>query len=373
MRRPAPIRRSHAAPRLRTALALFGAAFLLMVVLDAAMVSAFAQQTGPFGVPRTAAPPPDGLTGWIMAKQAQYYRSLSSTIRAAKTDGSALLVLFALSFGYGVFHAAGPGHGKAVISSYLIANDEAWRRGIVLSFASALLQALVAVAVVGVAAILLNATASAMKRIVDVIEVASYALIAALGAWLLWTKGRGLVAALRASRAKPRAIGAAATHDHAYHHDHAHEHADHGHAHGHAHHHDYAHVHDAHCGHSHGPDPKDLAGPGGWRRGLSAIVAVGARPCSGAILILVFTLAQGIFWAGIAATFIMALGTAITVAAMATLAVSAKALAVRYANANSAYGAVALRGIEVAAALFVLAFGVLLLMGYMASERLMGV
>ena len=84
-------------------------------------------------------------------------------------------------------------------------------------------------------------------------------------------------------------------------------------------------------GHAHGPEPQELAGPGGWRRGLSAIVAVGLRPCSGAILVLVFALAQGLFWAGIASTFVMGLGTAITVAAIATLAVAAKAVAKRFA------------------------------------------
>ena len=77
-------------------------------------------------------------------------------------------------------------------------------------------------------------------------------------------------------------------------------------------------------GHAHGPEPDELAGPGGWRRGLSAIVAVGLRPCSGAIIVLVFALAQGLFWAGIASTFVMGLGTAITVAAIAVLAVGAK-------------------------------------------------
>ena len=61
--------------------------------------------------------------------------------------------LLGVSFLYGIFHAAGPGHGKAVISSYLVANEETWRRGIVLSFASALLQAFVAVALVGIAAV----------------------------------------------------------------------------------------------------------------------------------------------------------------------------------------------------------------------------
>ena len=89
------------------------------------------------------------------------------------------------------------------------------------------------------------------------------------------------------------------------------------------------HVHDEHCGHSHGPTPSELAGPGGWRRGFGAIFAVGIRPCSGAILVLVFALAQGLFWAGIAATFVMGLGTAITVAAIAVIAVSAKDLAQR--------------------------------------------
>ena len=103
--------------------------------------------------------PPDGIVGWLLAKQAEFYRMLSGTIRSAKTDGSAVWLLMGISFAYGIFHAAGPGHGKAVISSYLVANEETWKRGVTLSFASALLQALVAVAVVGIAAALLGATA----------------------------------------------------------------------------------------------------------------------------------------------------------------------------------------------------------------------
>jgi len=113
-----------------------------------------------------------------------------------------------------------------------------------------------------------------------------------------------------------------------------------------------------------------LAGPGGWRRGLSAIVAVGLRPCSGAIIVLVFALAQGLFWAGVASTFVMGLGTAITVATIATLAVGAKTLAKRIAAARAGYGVVIVRGVEVGAAFVVVLFGVLLLTGMMASERL---
>ena len=104
----------------------------------------------PFGGPRPPAEPQvGGIVGWILAKQSEFYREMSATIRAAKSDGSAVWTLLAISFAYGIFHAAGPGHGKAVISSYLVANEETARRGIVLSFASAMLQALVAVALVG--------------------------------------------------------------------------------------------------------------------------------------------------------------------------------------------------------------------------------
>ena len=153
---------------------------LLLIVVEAAIAQ-------PFGLNR-GAPPSEvgGFAGWILAKQAEFYRMLSGLIRAAKADGSAAYTLLGISFLYGVFHAAGPGHGKAVISSYLVANNETWRRGIALSFASAILQAFTAIAVVGVAAALLGATAKAMGDTVRVIEIVSYTLILLIGLRLLW-------------------------------------------------------------------------------------------------------------------------------------------------------------------------------------------
>jgi nickel/cobalt exporter len=373
------------AERTVIALMLFAAAssFLLAAgVFDVAFA-----QGAPFGAPRNApTPPTDGIIGWMFAKQAEFYRDMSRIIRAAKTDGSAVWTLLGVSFVYGIFHAAGPGHGKAVISSYLVANEETWRRGIVLSFASALLQAFVAVTVVGIAAVLLNATAGQMCSAERVIELASYALIALVGARLIWVKGKGFLREVRSLGRPLHAVGAAVTpphdhkphdhdhHDHAHHdhdhdrgHDH-HDHAHHGHDHGH-HHHDHDHDHGSAWGHAHGPEPEELAGPGGWQRGFSAIVAVGLRPCSGAIIVLVFALAQGLFWAGVAATFVMGLGTAITVAFIATLAVGFRSAAKQIAGSRSGYGMLALRGIEVGAAVVVLAFGSLLLAGYMVAER----
>jgi ABC-type nickel/cobalt efflux system permease component RcnA len=370
----------------RTALALILFAAATAFLLAAGALDVVFAQGAPFGAPRTApAPPSDGIIGWMFAKQAEFYRDMSRIIRAAKTDGSAVWTLLGVSFVYGIFHAAGPGHGKAVISSYLVANEETWRRGIVLSFASALLQAFVAVAIVGVAAVLLNATAGQMCNAERVIELASYALIALVGARLIWVKGKGFLREARSLSRPLHAVGAAVTppHDHKHHdhhHDHGHghhghdhhdhAHHDHGHhGHDHDHHHDHDHDHDSAWGHAHGPEPEELAGPGGWQRGLSAIVAVGLRPCSGAIIVLVFALAQGLFWAGVAATFVMGLGTAITVAAIATLAVGFRSAAKQIAVSRSGYGMLVLRGIEVGAAVVVLAFGALLLAGYMVAER----
>ncbi|MCG6205412.1 nickel/cobalt transporter [Rhodopseudomonas sp. HC1] len=372
-------------------LALLGLALLAAGVLaDAALHSALAQN--PFGAPKAAAEPQaGGIIGWLLAQQSAFYKQMSATIRAAKADGTAVWTLLGISFAYGIFHAAGPGHGKAVISSYMIANEETARRGIVLSFVSAMLQALVAVLIVGICAWLLNATAKTMCSAERVIEIASYGLIAAFGLRLVWSKGGGFFRALQGASRRPglaltpapAMAHAGHAHDHA-HHDHAHDqghshalqaHAGHDHHHGHDHahhdhHHDHAHGESCdHCGHSHGPEPAELAGPGGWRRGLGAVLTVGIRPCSGAILVLVFALAQGLFWAGVAATFMMGLGTAITVATIASIAVSAKGLARRLSAGQAGGGALLMRGIEFGAAGLVLLFGIGLLLGYVAAER----
>src|ERR1700726_4869522 len=208
------------------------------------LMHGLAAQT-PFGGPHPAAEPQaGGIVGWILARQSEFYREISGSIRAAKSDGSAVWALLAISFAYGIFHAAGPGHGKTVISSYLVANQETARRGIVLSFASALMQSLVAVVIVAICAWLLNATAKTMCGAERIIEIASYALIAAFGARLVWTKGGGFLRALQAQQLVPAmALAAAVPHDHAVQ--------------GHDHHHDEHpnfHAHVARRGHEHGHD-----------------------------------------------------------------------------------------------------------------------
>jgi nickel/cobalt transporter (NicO) family protein len=367
------------------------AALALVVALTVDDRTAWAQ-LGTFGGPRPVAI--GGISGWVLATQAMFYQELAGMIRAARDNGSAFWGLMGISFVYGIFHAAGPGHGKAVISSYLFANEETWRRGIALSLASAVMQSLTAITIVGVAALLLGATAKLMSDTVNLTETVSYILIVLLGARLLWVKGFGFFGALhdlKAERAghtigEPRAH-ANCSHPHDARCNLRHEPAraedpapvrlpgtaaantsEHFHCHGDHRQHEELEV--LPWGHAHGPEPEQLAGPGGWRRGLSAVVAVGLRPCSGAIIVLVFALAQGLFWAGIASTFVMGLGTAITVGAVATLAVGAKGLAKSISQKPIGGGGVLMRGIEFGAAGCVLAFGILLLTGYMASERM---
>jgi nickel/cobalt transporter (NicO) family protein len=355
---------------------------VLVAVLVAWAIDVVSAQAAPFGAPHPAgAMSASGLAGWIFAQQAAFYRSLSGFIRASKEDGAAMWGLFGISFLYGVFHAVGPGHGKAVISSYLVANEETWRRGVVMSFASAGIQSVVAIVVVAIAAVLLGATAKAIGLTVHLVEIVSYGLVILIGLRLLYVKGRGFllgcreltwtqapVLTLASGRSgntfplpAPRLgamtmrggqcmVDGCAGHEHGFHcHDDHHESA---------------------WGHAHGPEPAELAGAGGWRRGLSAVVAVGLRPCSGAIIVLIFALAQDLFWTGVGATLIMGLGTAVTVAAIATLAMSARQIASRVAKAQAGFGMLTMRAIEVGAAALIVAFGTLLLAGYMASEQL---
>src|SRR6218665_591208 len=100
---------------------------------------------------------------------------MGASLNALRTDWTAFWVLGGLSFLYGIFHAAGPGHGKVVIGSYMLANERQMRRGILLSFGSGLLQAVVAVALVGVAAAILQLSTSAMDLAVIWIERGAYA------------------------------------------------------------------------------------------------------------------------------------------------------------------------------------------------------
>lgn len=326
-----------------------------------AVCAAVAHAQSPLGI-GTAEPAfqTNGLFGGFFAfvnmEQQRFYHTLTDAIKGMRENPWQLWSLIGLSFAYGVFHAAGPGHGKAVISSYMIANETELKRGVLLSFLSSMMQGGVAILLVGAAYLVLRGSSISMTQATHFLEVVSYALIAAFGGWLLFRKLKGM---------RERRLAAASAHDNHRHHDHDHDH--HGHAHhSHAHGHSHAHSHGPGevcdtCGHAHAPDPSMLKGDRfALREAWSAIIAVGLRPCSGALIVLSFALLNGLYLGGILSVFAMSIGTAITVSVLATLAVTAKDLAVRYASSGSA----ALRitnGIEISGALLVLVLGFVLL------------
>lgn len=313
------------------ALALVGAAAALLawVLAPAAPPP---PTRAPFGMGlREAAPAASGFSATLLAFQSNFYRSLQAAVMALKESGAAFWSLLGLGFAYGVFHAAGPGHGKAVSAAYLVASERALARAFGFSLAAALLQALVAVSVVGLAALAFRATAAGMGRVTSGIEVASFAAVALLGAWVTWRKAGNLlaVAALARNPSAPASTEG--------------------------------------CDHVHLPPPEAIDRLRGWRERVGVVVAAGLRPCAGAIVMPVFALAQGLFPAGIAAVFAMALGTALTTGAIAALAVFAKRAALSLAGGRGAAGALAVAGLELVAGAFVFVLGASLLAGMWAG------
>jgi ABC-type nickel/cobalt efflux system permease component RcnA len=283
--------------------------------------SAFAPPTA---APLQASGPIGAVFSWVVDTQQSMQRQLAAGVKSLKTDNAiaGAMTLAALSFIYGVVHAVGPGHGKTIISSYVVANEETVRRGVIISFIAAGLQALTAVVLVGVLAFALNATGLQINAWSNQLETVSYALIALVGLWLLTTQLIRLFQNWREARPQAASRPIGAEHDH--HHDHDHDH-----------HHDHDHAEGEAC--SHVVDARALTGPMSWRKILAVVFSVGIRPCTGAILVLVFALTQGLFWAGIAATFAMAFGTAITVAVLATLALGSRELALKLGGTSSTW------------------------------------
>lgn len=343
-------------------LACLPAAARLAAPLDGAAGSTpgFKFAAHPFGAPQSnpASPSPPPASGakqaplqqpagpftrlalWMHTTQHALHTQLAKAMRDLKQQHAAAagFTLVLVSFLYGVLHAAGPGHGKAVISSYVLANERTMRRGIALAFAASFVQALSAITLVGVLAFFLNAAGTRMQQTVAWLETVSYALIALAGGWLFFSEvwrrwpapGKG-----------------------------------HPHAHGHDHHHDDA----CDCGHHHMPAPHVLDKGFSLRRAAAIVLAVGIRPCTGAIFVLVFALTQGLFWAGVGAAFAMALGTAITVSMLAVIAAGSRDLAVRLTGgsgvwAGRIYGLAALGG-----SLFILLLGLILFFGSLGPAR----
>ena len=363
-----------------------GRPLVWLVVLLACLImvqTSWAQSPHPFAVPESRVPVAE--SGWLAEFygqmsfwQSHFYRQLNDAVKGLAHQPWAAGWLMLLSFAYGVFHALGPGHGKAVLSAYVLANRETMRNGAILAMVSAMIQALVAVLLVSVAAWALNLTGAALNTATQWLEAGSALMLVGLGLWLVWRHvlspiGRTAMQRWRADHPHPgrhpRGHTAAHqhSHDHAGHqhlHVHSHQHVDqHGHRHDHHHeHHHHDHNDACGCGHAHVPPAEMLSGRLNWARAWSAVLSMGLRPCTGAVLVLVFSLSQGMFMAGVVSTFAMGLGTGITVALLAMGSLLVGRLAEGAAGgAGSALGKWVVSLLQALAAIAVLLLGLVLL------------
>lgn len=255
------------------------------------------------------------LTFWVVQKQRQYHRSLAAKVEALSEQQTwqNAWVLLLLSFLYGVFHAAGPGHGKAVLTTYLLTQPEKLRQGMQLSFVAAMLQGVTAILLVAFLVHGLGWLAKETLASVAYIEAASFLLVAVLGFLLIIRGVRQLLMASKKHEFKPlktaanfsvkqaplnlqlssTALASSAC---------------------------------TACGKVHHVAP-DAFSKGNKLQNLSLVFSIGLRPCSGALLVLVATNLLGFWWVGVLATLAMALGTALTVVSLAFIAVQARILA----------------------------------------------
>ena len=244
------------------------------------------------------------LLGW----QRDLHRSLTLAItELSRTPTMATWVsLLGISFAYGVFHAAGPGHGKAVLATYLASHGGAVKRALGLSFAASLLQGVTAIALVVVLVYGLGWITRQAMGSVAWVEQASFLLVAALGAWLCWRAVKQLRRAYQPERA-------AHSHSPGHEHNPNHEHSN-GHDHSHC------------CGGAHHIEPHQTLD---WRTAMMTVGAIGMRPCSGAVLMLGAASLLGQFEVGVASVVAMSIGTGITVSALALASIFARGWAQR--------------------------------------------
>ncbi|MEN3793986.1 nickel/cobalt transporter [Fulvimarina sp. MAC3] len=358
----------------------------LVIVADASARSSLG-----IGTADTTAPVGDGLFSGVFTQIAIWQRDFFSALRHAlvglKSEDGALVYLVGLSLAYGVFHAAGPGHGKAVISAYMLASRAQLKRGILLSFVSSTVQGLTAVIVVGIGWYLLRGTDVSMTDATNSAEIASYVLVLLVGLYLLLKAVRKLArdpfAASLARRGfapiqrlvkrepapglslafsnagtadwrepdRPASSGSSSFA--------AAEGFDSGTV-------CVESPGDCDCGRAHMPAPDTVSQPLTLRSGLAAVFAVGLRPCTGAIVVLTFALLNELYAGGVLSVFAMSIGTATTVSVIATVTVLGRGGLERIGR-KTRFAAIVGRSLEIAGALALTLVGIGLLGGALAG------
>ncbi len=240
----------------------------------------------------------DALASWAAGEQRSFQNEMAHGLRALRTgQPGAISALLGVCFAYGFFHAIGPGHGKVLIGGYGLGRSVPWLRLSAISLLASLGQAVTAVALVLAGILIFGVAQSEMVGVTEnIMAPASYGAIGLIGGWLIW---RGMRKGWRHAQSAEPATTHVHSHDHGHSHDHHHNHDHHG-----------AGSTCSSCGHKHGPDIEEIEKASTLREALILIAGIAVRPCTGALFILIITWQMGIFAAGVAGAFAMALGTA---------------------------------------------------------------
>lgn len=241
----------------------------------------------------------EAVQRWAEAGQRDVQNAMAAALRGLRAgEAGALAGLLSVAFGYGFFHAVGPGHGKMVIGGYGLGRRVRLLPLAAIALVSSLAQATTAVALVYGGIFLLGWTRERMEGVTEqVLDPLGYAAVGGIGLWLVWRGWCGL------ARRTPVA----------HHHDHDHHH-----------HHDHDHAENCGCGHKHAPDLAEVAALTGWRDAAVLIAGIAIRPCTGALFLLILTWRMQIGAVGILGAYAMALGTATVTLAVAGLTVWAR-------------------------------------------------
>ena len=233
-------------------------------------------------------------------------------------DLSAFFLGLAIAFAYGVIHAFGPGHGKFIIISYFMGREVRIARGMIMAVQVAVVHVISAVVIVWLADIVLKAGFGIGLSEVPGVRAGSFLIIACIGIYMLYQ-------AFRASFG----YSAGAGHGHGHSHGHEHDHG-HGHSHGHEHEHDHGHSHGHEHGHGHGHS-HSLEG------GILAFAA-GVVPCPGAVLIMLYAIANDMIYPGFILVAAMSIGIGFTICSLGVGAIVARRTALQLMESNVGSG-----------------------------------
>lgn len=254
---------------------------------------------------------------WQRENNAQISQ-LFYAIKAHKN--TAYLSLIWISFLYGAVHSIGPGHGKIIVTTFLATHPTKTKQALLLTIGSAIMQAIVAITLVSVLLFIFHGSMREVNSEVLTLVNLSLGAVILLGAFIVYKSGHQLWHAFKQQKIEDD---------------------------------------DDHCCEI--PSAESINHATSWKSHLSIIMSIGIRPCTGAIMVLLFSKVIGLYWIGIISALLMAVGTAITTSTIALLTISGKKMIRKYISASDHHISLGQLYLQLIGGIILIAFGALLI------------